>query len=102
MPPVQRADSHREGQVVRFLAGQQLKLLGRGELHAQSPRVDLGSRVALGEGHTARGSVDHEDVAVPDPGGDGTGRRSRSAADLQDPHPGSKRQRIHDRREPSR
>jgi hypothetical protein len=97
---VECAHADREREVEQPLAGWQFEVLGGDLADAQPAGRDLRRGVLLGSDDPGGGSVDDEDVPVPDSSGYRLGGGSRSATDLQDAHAGLQRQGVHHRREP--
>src|ERR687891_2352859 len=58
MPPVERADAHREYEIVGSLAGEQGKVLRGHAPHAHPSGLDLGAGIALCEGNPLRRAID--------------------------------------------
>lgn len=97
VPTIERSDAHGERQVVALLARFEFELLGCGAPSGQPPGTEeIGCRRAdLGDGLGR--AVDGENVAVrSDPFGHDPGSGTRSAADLDDPQPGTDRKGVDD------
>jgi hypothetical protein len=94
---VQRAHAAGEGEVKQRCIRRQLEVLDRCAQRGQKPRINLGTAGGPRSLDSGGGPIEHEYVSGgPDPSGDGPGRGSRCAADLQHPQSRSKRQRVDD------
>lgn len=94
---IQRADPHRESEVVRCLVGREHEVFAGNGAHAENASTDeiLGRVGELPNGFL--GSIDGEDMpAWGDSARYLSCRRSRPASDLDDAHSGPKRKGIND------
>ncbi len=98
---IQRADAHRDRNVVWRLARLQLKILGGDVADAQAAGRDFRRRRGNRQRDRLGGSVDAENMPIPDAACDLPGERARTTADLQHPQAGPKGERAHDRQESS-
>ena len=96
MASIEGANAYREGKIEWLLAGQQHQLLRAGLAEAHPAGSYLRGRQLLRLRDRLGGPVHREDVACPEPCGDGARRGSRSAAYFEHPHPRADRQCVHD------
>ena len=102
MTPVQGTDANRECEVEGWLARLQLEVLGGNlpQAHSTSRHDIAGSCGRLLD--RPSGSINPEDVPIPDAPGHLASRRTGTAADLEDAHPGPQGKRVDDLGEPGR
>ena len=96
MATIQGTDADSEGKIKWLLTGQQYQLFGFDLAETHPTGSDLRGSMLPRLGNRLGGAINSEDVAVPEPRNAGARRGSRSATDLEYPHSGADRQRVHD------
>jgi hypothetical protein len=99
---VKRTNADGEDEVVRRFVGLQGEVLGRDLADVHAARDDLVGRRGPGLGDGSGGSVDGQHVPGGESGCYSSGRRPRSAPDLEHAGVWLEGERVHDRREARR
>lgn len=99
---VKRPDADGEDEVVRRFVGLEGEVLGRDLADLHAARGDLVGRGGSGLGDGSGGSVDGQHVSGDESGCYGSGRRPRSAPDLEHAAVRLEGERVHDRRKARR
>jgi hypothetical protein len=99
---VKRTNADGEDEVVRRFVGLQGEVLGRDLADVHAARGDLVGRGGSGLGDGSGGSVDGQHVPGDESGCYSSGRRPRSAPDLEHVGVGLEGERVHDCREARR
>ena len=91
MAAIEGADADREGKVERFLAGQQYQLFGADLTEAHPAGSDLRGSLPARLRDRLGGAVDRENVAGPEPRGDGARRLPSTRPVIRGPAPPRRR-----------